>query len=786
MSENNPTDNATDLRLCQVFTLVRCQDEAPRHDVEGGHRTSSIDSLGLGPSSRGYRLLANLLFDATSKWMPGVLVGTFSDYGDFDECLQVEAPRTRNREDGFRGSSCSVQFKPPYPQRSPTFTVVKGTFANDTDTLGGAFRVAYEMFNHKWFRLVACVPSKCSLQDMQLIAQKISNMTSFDIRIPKCYKKEDSELQSIHVAVLVSLMMLLTICIIGTVIDTQCQQQSNANEVAFSALGKAKNRREPCQESRVVDEPLVCCVLSRSSELNGKNVRERYHDRASNCVLPTDPGACASLRHEGDVEPLAQWRKVFQAFSLSSNLGRLLAPSGGSSELKCIHGVRALSMCWIILGHSYVLLNFDLLKSQKVMQNWFASWQFEFISNGWMAVEPFFLISGILMSYGGMKSIKRLSGFKNIPMMALRRYIRLTPPLLLMMGLVFFLPLVSSGPFWSEQVDDQLESCREYWWSTLLYVSNWLGIRKGCTGVTWYLAADFQLHIFSLFLLIVVIRHVKIGMSALFMGIVLSCITVGIQTIRFNLTPTAQLSTADDEKVYKVLDEVHILTLTHLSPYCVGMILGYSIHKYRKEKIKKWIVIIGWCSSVILSVSALLGCHRFSTGDESSRYAAILYASVHRTVFVVGVAWVIFACITGNGDFSVEGGTRPPRRVGRRSPTSLVLEAQPDENVQHVSEGLESDSRLNIQVYSYLANMMTTFALTVPFCLILEAPLTHVDRIIFSHNQEKTTQQDNNLSPEKLNWNPQKDVSENVITRARILMTKKISTNALKKGKKCP
>lgn len=49
-------------------------------------------------------------------------------------------------------------------------------------------------------------------------------------------------------------------------------------------------------------------------------------------------------------------------------------------------------MCWIVLGHTYVLMDFELLKDPAAMQSWFASLEFELINNGWLAVETFFLL----------------------------------------------------------------------------------------------------------------------------------------------------------------------------------------------------------------------------------------------------------------------------------------------------------------------------------------------------------------------------------------------------------
>ncbi|KAF8777504.1 hypothetical protein HNY73_014358 [Argiope bruennichi] len=49
------------------------------------------------------------VLDATSKLPPGVLQGTFVDYGSFDECLAVEGPGAR-----FTGQSCAIEARPPY------------------------------------------------------------------------------------------------------------------------------------------------------------------------------------------------------------------------------------------------------------------------------------------------------------------------------------------------------------------------------------------------------------------------------------------------------------------------------------------------------------------------------------------------------------------------------------------------------------------------------------------------------------------------------------------------
>ncbi|GBM42325.1 hypothetical protein AVEN_268826-1, partial [Araneus ventricosus] len=69
------------------------------------------------------------VLDATSKLPPGVLQGTFVDYGSFDECLAVEAPEAR-----FFGQSCAIEAQPPLPPLSPGFTLVKAHLGENNGT----------------------------------------------------------------------------------------------------------------------------------------------------------------------------------------------------------------------------------------------------------------------------------------------------------------------------------------------------------------------------------------------------------------------------------------------------------------------------------------------------------------------------------------------------------------------------------------------------------------------------------------------------------------------------
>ena len=49
-----------------------------------------------------------------------------------------------------------------------------------------------------------------------------------------------------------------------------------------------------------------------------------------------------------------KWALLCLGFSFSRNVRKIVTPGGeGDSKLKILNGIRFLSMCWVILGHSY-------------------------------------------------------------------------------------------------------------------------------------------------------------------------------------------------------------------------------------------------------------------------------------------------------------------------------------------------------------------------------------------------------------------------------------------------
>ena len=62
------------------------------------------------------------------------------------------------------------------------------------------------------------------------------------------------------------------------------------------------------------------------------------------------------------------------------------------------------------------------------------------------------------------------------------------------------------------------------------------------------------------------------------------------------------------------------------------------------------LVLLFWCLAAVCNLSVLYGLYGSVNGYvHLSNFVRSLYAAVHRTAWAIGVAWVIFACVTGTG-----------------------------------------------------------------------------------------------------------------------------------------
>ena len=124
---------------------------------------------------------------------------------------------------------------------------------------------------------------------------------------------------------------------------------------------------------------------------------------------------------------------------------------------------------------------------------------FNLVTSGILAVDTFFFLSGFLGAYLFLVKYptksKCLSPIK-VLIAYFHRYYRLTP---LLAFIVYFSTYVifplTSGPVRMGVLEENVEKCKEYGWTTILYINNFYPKLQDftCFDWTWYLANDMQM-----------------------------------------------------------------------------------------------------------------------------------------------------------------------------------------------------------------------------------------------------------------------------------------------------
>ncbi|KAG8188779.1 hypothetical protein JTE90_009174 [Oedothorax gibbosus] len=424
--------------------------------------------------------------------------------------------------------------------------------------------------------------------------------------------------------------------------------------------------------------------------------------------------------------------KCLLSFSVQRNVHQLCTPSSRAEEMKCLHGIRALSMTWVVLGHTYIWVNFQALTKATAGRAWFNNIEFEVILNGWLSVSSFIFLSGLLTSYTTLKYLNISGGRINIFLYIFRRFIRLYPSMLLLLGAMFFLPWVSSGPFWAEMPGVEVDNCRRSWWANLAFINNWRPINEMCMQHSWYVSADMQLHVVALLVLLPLYRNVYAGLSIAFSLALGGILAVGIITYINDYDPTILISTANLPQVYRIAEEIHVKTFTYLGPYCIGIGTGYLLLRCPKPKLRWGFRLVCWSAACVLGLMSLYGTHYWNTARFPSREITALYASLHRTTFVAALAWVAYACITGYAGTISSMLKSSPFVVMSRLTFMTYLAQGPVIWTRYGSLKERMFYSHYNMLYEYVGNLVLSLAVAFAGHILVEAPFANLERLFFS------------------------------------------------------
>ena len=164
---------------------------------------------------------------------------------------------------------------------------------------------------------------------------------------------------------------------------------------------------------------------------------------------------------------------------------------------------------------------------------------------------------------------------------------------------------------------------------------------------------DSQFFIFAPLIIWTLWRHEKVGL------ILSGILTVGATVIPFALAwmndyPFSPYMTEGGSGADRYMGNFYVVPWCRFQPYIVGIVLGFFLHKMRKQpELKINTVALTWIWSIAFAVGAIviygLVPYQMNMGAGSSTAERAFYNGFHRLAWAICLSWVILACVKGAG-----------------------------------------------------------------------------------------------------------------------------------------
>nr|XP_023016448.1 nose resistant to fluoxetine protein 6-like [Leptinotarsa decemlineata] len=436
-----------------------------------------------------------------------------------------------------------------------------------------------------------CLPHACTDDDVQKIMEETSSSAKRLTVKVEAVRSEHNKFNiwtdKTFIALSIASIIIICLLIAGTSFDyylehMKVSKMKEKNCVSFNGKlditdMKAKNGK--CG---------TYAVNNNNNISNGNNNVEHLHDFNIN----TGFNDTSESR-----EPMIKMimREMLLAFSVRININYIFDQSVGSDTLSVIHGLKAISMAWVILGHTCILAfkYSDNMEFRRVVQKEF---MFQTITNGTYSVDTFFFSSGLLVSFlyfrtnakGKLDTLNKGNGF--------------------VAGFLHFIGLVAY---------------------------------RFCMLWSWYLSDDTQFYIIGAVMLILATSHFKSAAGLLVAFIMSSLMTTGYVAYANSYIPGS-----DDPLA--LFDKIYDKPWTRLSPYLIGMCTGWFLFKKNcRVHMSKFIVAFGWLASSAILLAMIYGLYEVRLAP----WVGAAYSALSHSAWAIALSWIVVACVTGYGGF---------------------------------------------------------------------------------------------------------------------------------------
>lgn len=344
-------------------------------------------------------------------------------------------------------------------------------------------------------------------------------------------------------------------------------------------------------------------------------------------------------------------KKIIRCFSpLANAFDFFVRPE---SSIKPLDGVRAFSISYVILFHSFMwggvfynlTNNIDAFNDFRTNFPSYLNW----VWHGGRGVDIFFVLSGFLIGTILMKE-KIKTGRISLSTFYLRRIFRLMP-----------LYLVAIFVFYTSPAEVEF---RDMYWANILYINNFLSFDEVFMNWTWSLAVEEQFYlVFPLFLIFIFFKYdFKIrSLIFLFIGAIMIRLIIILSSPELLAHPPAShlfpmLPGFDVSYVNSLYDNLY----SRFGPLIVGVLSGY-LYLYKKDELEAFFFKNKIYTHVLLILSviiiiAIVFIPIYRPDFNLDFYSKVLYEILNENIFSVAISYIILGMLFPAGVFRLFAG----------------------------------------------------------------------------------------------------------------------------------
>ncbi|GBM82866.1 Nose resistant to fluoxetine protein 6 [Araneus ventricosus] len=185
------------------------------------------DVLKLLIGLRDIKTWAFSFIDASGKIIDGMLQGTMSSLGEFDQCINTTAvDEKRGKNFGkamFVGQYCAIDVKPPLPPKRRYYKLNEPLeelreFSKGGNVINEAAKTA-QFFHFLSMRYGICVPSGCSPADIQEAVNSLTKENYVDATVVRCEVKQENEYTPLIIGVMTAMCFFGFLMLVGSLIE---------------------------------------------------------------------------------------------------------------------------------------------------------------------------------------------------------------------------------------------------------------------------------------------------------------------------------------------------------------------------------------------------------------------------------------------------------------------------------------------------------------------------------------------------------------------------------------